>query len=47
VVTLNNASLSRYVVESLSAGTWYFAVVAVNSRGTTSTFSSVASKTIT
>lgn len=47
MVTVNNASLSTYVVESLNTGTWYFAVVAVNSRGTTSTFSSVASKTIT
>jgi hypothetical protein len=45
-VILDNASLSTYVVERLSVGTWYFAVVAVNSRGTTSTFSSLASKTI-
>lgn len=46
MVILDNASLSTYVVERLGAGTWYFAVVAVNSRGTTSTFSSLASKTI-
>jgi hypothetical protein len=45
-VTLNNASLSTYVVENLGSGTWYFALVAVNSRGTTSVFSSVATKTI-
>ena len=45
-VTLNNASLSTYVVENLGSGTWFFAVVAVNSHGTTSVFSSVASKTI-
>jgi hypothetical protein len=46
MVTLNNASLSTYVVENLSSGTWYFALVAVNGRGTTSVFSTVASKTI-
>lgn len=45
-VTLSNASLSTYVVENLGSGTWYFALVAVNSRGTTSVFSSVATKTI-
>jgi hypothetical protein len=45
-VTLNNASLSTYVVENLGSGTWFFALVAVNSRGTTSVFSSVATKTI-
>jgi hypothetical protein len=45
-VSLNNASLSTYVVENLNSGTWYFALVAVNSHGTTSVFSGVASKTI-
>ena len=45
-VTLNNASLSTYVVENLGSGTWFFALVAVNSSGTTSAFSSVATKTI-
>jgi hypothetical protein len=45
-VTLNNASLSTYVVENLGSGTWFFALVAVNSHGTTSVFSSVATKTI-
>ena len=45
-VTLNNASLSTYVVENLGSGTWYFALVAVNSQGTVSVFSSVATKTI-
>jgi hypothetical protein len=45
-VELDNPSLSRYVVENLSAGTWYFTLVTVNSIGTTSTPSSVASKTI-
>jgi len=45
-VTLNNASLSTYVVENLGSGTWFFALVAVNSHGTTSVFSTVATKTI-
>lgn len=45
-VMLNNASLSTYMVEHLGSGKWYFALVAVNSRGTTSVFSGVASKTI-
>lgn len=45
-VTLNNASLSTYVVENLGSGTWFFALVAVNSQGTTSVFSGVATKTI-
>lgn len=45
-VTLSNASLSTYMVEHLGSGKWYFALVAVNSHGTTSVFSAVASKTI-
>jgi hypothetical protein len=45
-IVINNVSLSTYVVENLSAGTWYFALVTVNTHGTTSTMSSVASKTI-
>lgn len=45
-VTLTNPSLSRYVVENLSSGTWYFAVVAVNSSGVTSPLSNTRNKTI-
>jgi len=45
-VALNNPSLSTYVVENLGSGTWYFSLVAVNSQGATSVFSTVASKTI-
>ncbi|MBL8266281.1 putative Ig domain-containing protein [Steroidobacter sp.] len=45
-VTLDNPSINRYVVENLSSGTWYFAVMAVNSAGTTSQLSNTASKTI-
>jgi Putative Ig domain len=45
-VPLTNPSLSTYVVENLSSGTWYFAIVAVNTAGATSALSNVASKTI-
>jgi hypothetical protein len=46
VITLTNPSLSVYVVENLSSGTWYFAVAAVNSNGAMSDLSNIASKTI-
>ncbi len=45
-IEITNSSLSTYIVENLSAGTWYFAVVSINSGGTTSVLSSVAAKTI-
>lgn len=45
-VTLDNPSINRYVVENLSSGTWYFAVVAVNTAGATSQVSNTASKTV-
>lgn len=47
VIDLPNPALNVYVVENLSAGTWYFAVASVNSNGDTSDLSNVASKTIT
>jgi hypothetical protein len=46
LIDLTNPSLSVYVVEGLSSGTWYFAVAAVNASGATSDLSNVASKTI-
>lgn len=45
-ISLMNPSLSVYVVENLSSGTWYFAVAAVNSRGIAGGLSEVVSKTI-
>jgi hypothetical protein len=45
-VEITNSSLSTYVVENLSSGTWYFAVVTVNTGGMTSVLSNVAAKTI-
>lgn len=44
-VSLDNPSINRYVVENLSSGTWYFAVVAINTAGETSQLSNTASKT--
>lgn len=45
-VTISNPSVSTYVVENLTSGAWYFAVVAVNAGGVSSSLSNVASKTI-
>ncbi len=44
-VSLDNPSINRYVVENLSTGTWYFAVVAVNSAGVASSLSYTRNKT--
>jgi hypothetical protein len=44
--TVSNPGLTSYTVENLSQGTWYFAVVAVNSAGGESGPSNIASKTI-
>ena len=44
--TVNNAGITSYTVDGLSQGTWYFAVVAVNTLGVESDPSNVASKTI-
>lgn len=45
-ISVTNPSISTYVVENLTAGAWYFAVVAVNADGATSGHSNVATKTI-
>jgi len=45
-VNVDNPSINRYVVENLSSGTWYFAVIAVNATGVTSQLSNTASKTV-
>jgi hypothetical protein len=45
-IQVENSSVNTYVVENLTAGTWYFAVVAVNTSGSASSPSNVASKTI-
>jgi hypothetical protein len=46
VVTISNPGISSYVVEGLTAGTWYFSIKAYTSSGTESAASTVASKSI-
>lgn len=45
VVEIPNASLSAYMVENLTPGTWYFGVKAYNAAGLESALSNIASKT--
>jgi Putative Ig domain len=45
-VAVTNPSVTTYVVENLSSGTWYFTVVAVASTGALSPLSNLANKTI-
>jgi len=45
-VTLSNASLTRYVLDNLASGTYFFAITAVTSTGAESDLSGEASKTI-
>jgi hypothetical protein len=45
-VTLSNAGLTRYVVENLAPGTYFFAITAVTSAGAESDLSGEASKSI-
>jgi hypothetical protein len=45
-ISLSNGGLSSHMVEGLSTGTWYFAVVACDSGGQDSALSNIASKTI-
>jgi hypothetical protein len=46
VVTLNNPGLSSYVVDQLTPATWYFALTALNSAGSESSQSNIASKQV-
>ena len=46
VVALSNPSLSRYVLDSLPSGTYYFAIAAYNSAGIESTLSGEISATL-
>lgn len=45
-ITVSNASVSTYVVEDLTAATWYFAVKAYNTAGAESALSNQVKKTI-
>lgn len=44
-ISINSAGIANYMVEDLSAGTWYFAIKAISSAGE-SDFSATVSKTI-
>jgi hypothetical protein len=45
-ITLTTVGMQTYVVDNLTAGTWYFAIKAVASSGAESGLSDVVSKTI-
>jgi hypothetical protein len=45
-ITITNPSISTYVIDNLSAGTWYFGVKSMNSQANESAISNIASKTI-
>jgi hypothetical protein len=45
-ITISNPGITSYVLDDLSAGTWYFAVRAFNANGNESANSGIASKTI-
>jgi len=45
-IAINNPSVTRYVVENLTSGTWYFSIQAWNLGGARSESSSPVSKTI-
>lgn len=45
-ISLANGGLSSHMVEGLSTGTWYFAVVACDSSGQDSALSNIAAKTV-
>ena len=46
VIPLNNAGLTRYVIEDLSPARWHFAMTSVNSRGRESQRSATVSKEV-
>lgn len=46
VVNIASVGVTRYVIDNLAAGTWFFAVRAFNTAGVEGELSNVASKTI-
>jgi hypothetical protein len=46
VAEISNPSLSRYVIDSLPSGTYYFAITAYNSQGMESALSGEISATL-
>jgi hypothetical protein len=45
-VNLSNPGLTRYVIDNLSGGTWYFGIRAYSATGVESAMSAIATKTI-
>lgn len=45
-IDVNTAGVTNYVVDNLTAGTWYFAITAFDTAGSESAMSTAASKTI-
>jgi hypothetical protein len=45
-ISIDNASVTTFVVEDLAPATWYFAVTAVTTAGAESAYSNVANKTV-
>jgi hypothetical protein len=45
-IDLDNPGLTRYFIDGLGPGTWYFAVIAIDNQGMESTPSAEVSKTI-
>jgi hypothetical protein len=45
-VNINTVGMLTYVISNLSAGTWYFEILAVNSQGVESNPSGVVSTTL-
>ena len=46
VITITSAGITRYVIENLTAATWYFSMTSYNSTGVESSRSTAVSKTI-
>lgn len=46
VLRIDNASISQYQVDNLSPATWYFAIKSYTAAGVQSSFSGIASKTV-
>jgi hypothetical protein len=47
IITINNSSLTRYVIENLSPALWYFSMTSINAQGIESARSATASRSIT
>lgn len=46
-VSIDNPSITTYMIENLTPGTWYFSIVAMSGQGAASAPSNIASKTVT